>query len=84
MILNRAPVAHASKPGPSPQARRDYQQDARKRSRQLVSAPQVAVKRPFATPFSSGGNGYDFARDLSTVVFARRAGHADLYLLSQK
>jgi len=50
----------------------------------LVGSPQVAVKLPFAIPFSSGGNGYDFARDLSTVVFARRAGHADLYLLSQK
>jgi Tol biopolymer transport system component len=50
----------------------------------LIGSPQVAVKLPFAIPFSSGGNGYDFARDLSTVVFARRAGHADLYLLSQK
>jgi serine/threonine protein kinase len=50
----------------------------------LTGSPQVAVKLPFAIPFSSGGNGYDFARDLSTVVFARRAGHADLYLLSQK
>ena len=50
----------------------------------LTGSPQVAVKLPFAIPFSSGGNGYDFARDLSTVAFARRAGHADLYLLSQK
>jgi len=50
----------------------------------LIGSPQVAVKLPFAIPFSSGGNGYDFARDLSTVVYARRAGHADLYLLSQK
>jgi Tol biopolymer transport system component len=50
----------------------------------LTGSPQVAVKLPFAIPFSSGGNGYDFARDLSTVVYARRAGHADLYLLSQK
>jgi serine/threonine protein kinase/Tol biopolymer transport system component len=50
----------------------------------LTGSPQVAVKLPFAVPFSSGGNGYDFARDLSTVVYARRAGHADLYLLSQK
>jgi hypothetical protein len=50
----------------------------------LIGSPQVAVKLPFAIPFSSGGNGYDFARDLSIVVFARRAGHADLYLLSQK
>jgi serine/threonine protein kinase len=50
----------------------------------LTGLPQVAVKLPFAVPFSSGGNGYDFARDLSTVVYARRAGQADLYLLSQK
>jgi hypothetical protein len=50
----------------------------------LIGSPQIAVKLPFAIPFSSGGNGYDFARDLSTVVYARRAGHADLYLLSQK
>jgi WD40-like Beta Propeller Repeat len=44
----------------------------------LTGSPQVAVKLPFAIPFSSGGNGYNFARDLSTVVYARRAGHADL------
>ena len=50
----------------------------------LIGSPQAAVKLPFAIPFSSGGNGYDFARDLSSVVYARRAGHADLYLLSQK
>jgi Tol biopolymer transport system component len=50
----------------------------------LIGSPQIAVKLPFAIPFSSGGNGYDFARDLSSVVYARRAGHADLYLLSQK
>ena len=50
----------------------------------LIGSPQVAVKLPFAVPFSAGGNGYDFARDLSSVVYARRAGHADLYLLSQK
>ncbi len=49
-----------------------------------IGPPQVAVKLPFAFPFSSGGNGYDFARDLSTVVYARPGGHADLYLLSQK
>jgi len=50
----------------------------------LIGPSQVAVKLPFAMPFSSGGNGYDFARDLSTVVYARPAGHADLYLLTQK
>ena len=49
-----------------------------------VSAPQVALKLPFAFPLSAGGNAYDFTRDLSTVVYARPAGHADLYLISEK
>jgi serine/threonine protein kinase len=46
--------------------------------------PQVALKLPFAFPLVSGGNAYDFSRDLATVVYARHVGHADLYLLSQK
>jgi len=50
----------------------------------LVGQPQVALKLPFAFPLVSGGNAYDFSRDLSTVVYARPGGHADLYLLSQK
>jgi dipeptidyl aminopeptidase/acylaminoacyl peptidase len=49
-----------------------------------VGQPQVALKLPFAFPLESGGNAYDFARDLSTVVYARPGGHADLYLLSQR
>ncbi len=48
-----------------------------------VGAPQVALKLPFAFPLIAGGNAYDFSRDLSTVVYARPSGHADLYLLSQ-
>jgi hypothetical protein len=51
---------------------------------QTVGQPQVAMKLPFAFPLISGGNAYDFTRDLKTVVFARPAGHADLYLISQK
>ena len=47
-----------------------------------VGAPQVALKLPFAFPLISGGNAYDFSRDLSTVVYARPSGHADLYLLT--
>ena len=40
---------------------------------------------PFAFPLSyHNGNAYDFSRDLSTIVYARPGGHADLYLLSQK
>jgi serine/threonine protein kinase/Tol biopolymer transport system component len=50
----------------------------------LRGQPQVALKLPFAFPLVSGGNAYDFSRDLSTVVYARPGGHADLYLLSQK
>jgi Tol biopolymer transport system component/predicted Ser/Thr protein kinase len=49
-----------------------------------IGAPQVALRLPFAFPLIAGGNAYDFARDLSTVVYARPGGHADLYLLSQK
>jgi serine/threonine protein kinase/Tol biopolymer transport system component len=50
----------------------------------LIGQPQVALKLPFAFPLVSGGNAYDLTRDLSTVVYARPGGHADLYLLSQK
>jgi serine/threonine protein kinase len=50
----------------------------------LTGPPQTALTMPFAFPFSSGGNAYDFARDLSTIVFALPSSHADLYLLSQK
>jgi Tol biopolymer transport system component len=50
----------------------------------VVGGPKVALKLPFAFPLISGGNAYDFSSDLSTVVYARPGGHADLYLLSQK
>jgi serine/threonine protein kinase len=50
----------------------------------LVGAPQRALKVPFAFPLAYKGNGYDFSRDLSTIVYARRGGHADLYLLGRK
>ena len=50
----------------------------------VVGKPQVALKLPFAFPLVSGGNAYDFSSDLSTVVYARAGGHADIYLLSQK
>jgi Tol biopolymer transport system component len=48
-----------------------------------LGAPQVGLKVPFAFPMYYGGNAYDFSRDLSTIVYARPGGHADLYLLSQ-
>jgi Tol biopolymer transport system component/predicted Ser/Thr protein kinase len=48
-----------------------------------VGQPLVAMKLPFAFPLVTGGNAYDFSRDLATVVYCRPSGHADLYLLSQ-
>jgi serine/threonine protein kinase len=50
----------------------------------LTGPAQVALKLPFAFRQGYSGNAYDFSKDLSTVVYARPAGHADLYLLSQK
>jgi len=50
----------------------------------VVGRPEVALKVPFAFPLIHAGNAYDFSRDLSTIVYARPGGHADLYLLSQK
>jgi hypothetical protein len=49
-----------------------------------VAAPRVVLTLPFAFPLVTGGNAYDFSRDLSMVIYARADGHADLYLLSQK
>jgi hypothetical protein len=49
-----------------------------------IGAPQIAMKVPFAFPMEYGGNAYDFSKDLSTIVYARPGGHADLYLLTQK
>jgi hypothetical protein len=55
------------------------------RDGKLTGPSQIALKVPFTFPLDyQGGNGYDFSKDLSTIVYARPAGHADLYLLSQK
>jgi Tol biopolymer transport system component/DNA-binding winged helix-turn-helix (wHTH) protein len=55
------------------------------RDGKVVGAPQVALKVPFTFPLTfNGSNGYDISRDLSTIVYVRPGGHADLYLLSQK
>ena len=54
------------------------------RDGKTTGAPQVALKVPFAFPLAYHGSAYDFSRDLSTIVYARPSGHADLYLLSQK
>jgi Tol biopolymer transport system component len=48
----------------------------------LLGKPQVALKLPFAFSSFYQGNAYDFSRDLSTIVYARPGGQADLYLLS--
>jgi serine/threonine protein kinase len=50
----------------------------------LIGSPQVALKVPFAFPLLDAGYACDFTLDLSTIVYARPGGHADLYLLSQK
>jgi hypothetical protein len=47
-----------------------------------LSGPAVpAVKLPFSFRIGYAGNAYDFSKDLSTVVYARPSGQADLYLL---
>jgi serine/threonine protein kinase len=50
----------------------------------LTGPVQLAYKIPFAFSLSYGGNAYDFARDLSTIVYARPGGQQDLYSLTQK
>jgi Tol biopolymer transport system component len=49
----------------------------------VIGTPQVALKGSFNYSLTYG-NSYDFSRDLSTIVYARPGGHADIYLLSQK
>ena len=51
---------------------------------QISATDEIALKVPFAFSFNYGGNGYDFSRDLSTIVYVRPSGQADLYLVSQK
>ena len=50
----------------------------------VIGTPKVALQVPFMFSQNYSGNAYDFSRDLSTIVYARPGGHADLYLLSQK
>jgi hypothetical protein len=50
----------------------------------VIGTPQVALRLPFMFPLFCSGNAYDFSRNLSTIVYTRPGGHADLYLLSQK
>jgi len=52
------------------------------RDGKVIGKPEVALKLPFAFPLFYQGNAYDFSRDLTTIVYARPGGQADLYLLS--
>ncbi len=52
------------------------------RDGKVMGKPEVALKLPFAFPLFYQGNAFDFSRDLSTIVYARPGGQADLYLLS--
>ncbi|HEY1660675.1 MAG TPA: protein kinase [Candidatus Sulfotelmatobacter sp.] len=54
------------------------------RDGKITGPPQAAAELPFAFRQGYNGNAYDFAKDLSSVVYARPSGHADLYLLSAK
>jgi serine/threonine protein kinase len=54
------------------------------RDGKLIGAAHVALRVPFAFPLDYNGTAYDFSKDLSTIVYARPGGQADLYLLSQK
>lgn len=48
----------------------------------LTGPAQVAFRIPFAFSLSYSGNGYDFARDLSVIVYTRPGGQQDLYSLT--
>lgn len=50
----------------------------------IIGPAQPALKLPFALRQAYSGNAYDFSKDLSTVVYARPGGQADLYYLSQR
>jgi len=47
----------------------------------LTGPAVTAVKIPFSFRIDYAGNAYDFSKDLSSVVYARPSGQADLYLL---
>jgi serine/threonine protein kinase len=53
------------------------------RDGQVAGKPEVALKLPFAFRLYYRGNAFDFSRDLSSIVYSRPGGEADLYLLSQ-
>ena len=52
------------------------------RDGQLIDKSEIALKLPFTFHQLYGGIAYDFSPDLSTIVYARPGGQADLYFLS--
>jgi serine/threonine protein kinase len=50
----------------------------------LAGPAQPAMKLPFTFKLGYAGNAYDFSSDLSTIVYARPGGQADIFLLEQK
>jgi serine/threonine protein kinase len=48
-----------------------------------TGSTKAVMKLPFAFSQFLGGNAYDFAGDLSRIVYARPGGQYDLYLLSR-
>jgi len=48
----------------------------------LLGEPKLALQLPFAFPLSFFGNAYDFSPDLSTIVYAKPGGQADLYYMT--
>jgi len=51
-------------------------------SGKLLGKPEIALKLPFAFSSYYQGNAYDFSPDLSTIVYARPGGQADLYFMA--
>jgi hypothetical protein len=47
-----------------------------------VGEPAIALELPFVFRMSYQGNAYDFARDLSSIVYARPSSQADLYFMT--
>jgi hypothetical protein len=48
----------------------------------LIGEPKIVLRLPFAFPINFNGNAYDFSSDLSTIVFAKPGGKADLYFFA--
>jgi serine/threonine protein kinase/Tol biopolymer transport system component len=48
----------------------------------LIGKPQIALRFPFAFSLVYRGNAFDFSPDLSTVVYVRPGGQADLYFMA--